>query len=267
MAGWCQRFIRNCRPTRNCAKLLRIDGVTREDGELTRLTTAELVAQLAQQAKALGIELDLSYQLRSRSRREWQIGISGADDLEEMQIASALVFVSLLLAARTIIFRLITKVFVRFASVALIAAMVQASLISPPSAQTTSAEHAREVLGSSPSETVEQIEGTYEGTFTINQVTGEHQISLTFQQSGSEITVTCRKSTPLGSIYSCTSKASTPRHRAERRCFRCSACSLSSSVRSYKNGCVPDCAGPSVKAKSLAGLASRLTWKRASWRL
>jgi hypothetical protein len=50
---------------RNCAKLLRIDGVTREDGELTRLTTAELVAQLAQQAKALGIELDLSYQFRS----------------------------------------------------------------------------------------------------------------------------------------------------------------------------------------------------------
>ena len=41
-------------------------------------------------------------------------------------------------------------------------------------------------------ETVEQIEGTYEGTFTINQVTGEHQISLTFQQSGSEVTVTYR---------------------------------------------------------------------------
>jgi hypothetical protein len=45
-----------------------------------------------------------------------------------------------LLAARMIIFRLITKVFVRFASVALIAAMVQASLISLPSAQTISAE-------------------------------------------------------------------------------------------------------------------------------
>ena len=43
-------------------KLLKIDGVPRESGELTRLTTAELVAQLAQQAKALGIELDLSYQ-------------------------------------------------------------------------------------------------------------------------------------------------------------------------------------------------------------
>ena len=48
------------------------------------------------------------------------------------------------------------------------------------------------MLGSSLSETVEQIEGTYEGTFTINQVAGEHQISLTFQQSGSEVTVTYR---------------------------------------------------------------------------
>jgi hypothetical protein len=45
-----------------------------------------------------------------------------------------------LLAARTIIFRLITKGFVRFASVALIAAMVQVSLISLPSAQTISAQ-------------------------------------------------------------------------------------------------------------------------------
>jgi hypothetical protein len=89
-------------------------------------------------------------------------------------------------------FRPIIKGLVRFASVALIAATVQASLISPPSAQTTSAENARETQGSSPSETVEQIEGTYEGTFTINQVTGEHQISLTFQQSGSEVTVTYR---------------------------------------------------------------------------
>jgi hypothetical protein len=113
--------------------------------------------------------------------------------MEKMQNASALVFISLLLAARTFIFRLMTKGSVRFTSVALIAAMVQGSLISPPSAQTTSAQKsAREVLGSSPSETVKQIEGTYEGTFTINQVTGEHQISLTFQQSGSEVTVTYR---------------------------------------------------------------------------
>jgi hypothetical protein len=89
-------------------------------------------------------------------------------------------------------FRSIFKGLVRFASVALIAAMVQASLISAPSAQTTSAENARETQGSSPSEKVEQIEGTYEGTFTINQLTGEHQISLTFQQSGSEVTVTYR---------------------------------------------------------------------------
>jgi hypothetical protein len=56
-------------------------------------------------------------------------------------------------------------------------------MVSQPTAQTNSAENAREVLGSSLSEIVEQIEGTYEGAFTINQVTGEHQISLTFQQS------------------------------------------------------------------------------------
>jgi hypothetical protein len=106
-------------------------------------------------------ELSVSELRRSRSRRECQIGISGAGDMEKMQNASALVFISLLLAARTIIFRLITKVFGRFASVALIAAMVQVSLISPPSAQTASAENAREVLGSSPSETVEQIAGFF----------------------------------------------------------------------------------------------------------
>ena len=47
-------------------------------------------------------------------------------------------------------------------------------------------------LGSSLSETVEQIEGTYEGTFTLSQVTGDHQISLTFQQSGPEVAVTYR---------------------------------------------------------------------------
>jgi tetratricopeptide (TPR) repeat protein len=91
-----------------------------------------------------------------------------------------------------IIFRLIAKVFVRFASVALIAAMVQVSLISLPSAQTISAQTEREALGSSLSETVEQIEGTYDGTFTISQVTGEHQISLTFQQSGADVAVTYR---------------------------------------------------------------------------
>ena len=105
---------------------------------------------------------------------------------------------------------LITKGLVRFASVALITAMVQVSLISPPSAQTTSAEkNAREALGSSLSEKAEQIEGTYEGTFTISQATGEHQISLTFQQSGPEVTVTYRsvlggrgsgKSTIAGSV-------------------------------------------------------------------
>jgi CHAT domain-containing protein/Flp pilus assembly protein TadD len=91
-----------------------------------------------------------------------------------------------------IIFLLITKVFVRFGSVALIALMVQVSLVSLPSAQTISAQTEREALGSALSETVEQIEGTYNGTFTINQVTGEHQISLTFQQSGPEVTVTYR---------------------------------------------------------------------------
>jgi CHAT domain-containing protein len=106
-----------------------------------------------------------------------------------MRNASALAPISLLSAARTIIFR---NVFVHFTSVALVVATVQVSLVSPLSAQTNFAHAAREVLDSSPSETVEQIEGTYEGTFTINQVTGEHQISLTFQQSGSEVTVTYR---------------------------------------------------------------------------
>jgi CHAT domain-containing protein/tetratricopeptide (TPR) repeat protein len=85
-----------------------------------------------------------------------------------------------------------TNVFVRFTSVALIAAMVQVSLVLLPSAQTNPAETAREALGSSLSETVEQIEGTYEGTLTINQVTGEHRISLTFQQSGPDVTVAYR---------------------------------------------------------------------------
>jgi CHAT domain-containing protein/Flp pilus assembly protein TadD len=36
------------------------------------------------------------------------------------------------------------------------------------------------------------IEGTYEGTFTISQATGEYQMSLTFQQFGPEVIVTYR---------------------------------------------------------------------------
>jgi hypothetical protein len=67
-----------------------------------------------------------------------------------MRHASALVFIFPLSAARTIIFRLITKGFVCFASVALIAAVVQVTLISLPSAQTISAQTAREAPGSSP---------------------------------------------------------------------------------------------------------------------
>ena len=47
-------------------------------------------------------------------------------------------------------------------------------------------------LGSSLAKTAQQIEGTYDGTFTLSQATGEHQISLTFQQSGPEVTVTYR---------------------------------------------------------------------------
>ena len=70
--------------------------------------------------------------------------------------ASALAFISLVLAARMIIFRIISKGFVRFAPVALTAAMVQVSLVSLPSAQT---QTTREALGSSLSNTVEQIEG------------------------------------------------------------------------------------------------------------
>ena len=42
-------------------KLLGIGSVQREDGELSRLTDQELVAQLANQARELGIEVDLTY--------------------------------------------------------------------------------------------------------------------------------------------------------------------------------------------------------------
>jgi hypothetical protein len=42
-------------------KLLGIGAVTRDDGELSRLSDQELVAQLANQAKELGIEVDLTY--------------------------------------------------------------------------------------------------------------------------------------------------------------------------------------------------------------
>jgi hypothetical protein len=41
-------------------KLLGIGSIAREDGEL-RLSDAELVAELARQARELGIEIDLSY--------------------------------------------------------------------------------------------------------------------------------------------------------------------------------------------------------------
>jgi hypothetical protein len=60
----------------------------------------------------------------------------------ELRLSAGLI--SLLLAARTIMFRNITKVFVRLAYVALIASMVQLSLISTPSVQTISAQTARE---------------------------------------------------------------------------------------------------------------------------
>jgi len=42
-------------------KLLGIGTLSRDDGDVGRLSDAELVAQLAQQAKELGIEIDLSY--------------------------------------------------------------------------------------------------------------------------------------------------------------------------------------------------------------
>jgi hypothetical protein len=42
-------------------KLLGIGTVQREDGELSRLSDQELVAQLATQARELGIEVDLTY--------------------------------------------------------------------------------------------------------------------------------------------------------------------------------------------------------------
>ena len=42
-------------------KLLGIGSVQRDDGELSRLSDQELVAQLASQARELGIEVDLTY--------------------------------------------------------------------------------------------------------------------------------------------------------------------------------------------------------------
>lgn len=42
-------------------KMLGIGSVPRDDGELSRLTDQELVAQLASQARELGIEVDLTY--------------------------------------------------------------------------------------------------------------------------------------------------------------------------------------------------------------
>ena len=72
------------------------------------------------------------------------MGISGADDRGEDAKRISAGLISLLLAARTIMFRNITKVFVRLTYVALIAAMVQLSLISSPSVQTISAQAAGE---------------------------------------------------------------------------------------------------------------------------
>ena len=46
-------------------KLLGIGTPTRDDGELSRLSDAELVAQLAAQARELGVEIDLSYRFSS----------------------------------------------------------------------------------------------------------------------------------------------------------------------------------------------------------
>jgi hypothetical protein len=39
-----------------------------------------------------------------------------------------------------------------------------------------------------------QIQGTYDGTNTVSQVPGQHQIALTFQQTGSDVTATFRTS-------------------------------------------------------------------------
>ena len=168
-----------------------------------------------------------------------------------------------------IIFRLITKVFVRFASVALIALMVQDSLVSLPSAQTISTQTEGEALGSALSETVEQIEGTYEGTFTLSQVTGKHQISLTFQQSGPEVTVTYRsvfggrgsgKSTIAGNVI-------TAVLRSEANCpgsFEASFKFFGDTVRFTYSG--QDCNGPAQGdgiAKKLK-LMSRATDRRPS---
>jgi hypothetical protein len=47
-------------------KLLNIGAAMRDDGELARLSDAELVAELSRQAKELGVEIDLSYRFGAR---------------------------------------------------------------------------------------------------------------------------------------------------------------------------------------------------------
>lgn len=42
-------------------KMLGIGVVTRDDGDMSRLSDAELIAQLANQARELGVEIDLNY--------------------------------------------------------------------------------------------------------------------------------------------------------------------------------------------------------------
>jgi hypothetical protein len=44
-------------------KLLGIGTVTRDDGELSRLSDAELISELSRQARELGVEIDLNYRM------------------------------------------------------------------------------------------------------------------------------------------------------------------------------------------------------------
>jgi hypothetical protein len=46
-------------------KMLGIGVVTRDDGDMSRLSDAELIAQLANQARELGVEIDLNYRFSS----------------------------------------------------------------------------------------------------------------------------------------------------------------------------------------------------------
>jgi len=62
----CPKFYSAEKANAELRKFLSIGQPTRQEGDLNRLSDAELVARLKQMAKELGIEIDLSYGLRGQ---------------------------------------------------------------------------------------------------------------------------------------------------------------------------------------------------------